>query len=193
MRRTLPLALAAATLLAAPASAAPRGVTFADPAGDANFLDGAHNAGSQPAFDVTSVRIAPYHRTAAQSGLAIRVDLAATPSTSPGSSYFFVAKQGGCDISVSRTATTDGIANSTLVTCGPVVGEYHSYSVARGLAPSGRSITFTVPAEALPDAAIGATLTAIEVGTAPGEPVSGYASPARIDRAAYPKPYRIGS
>ena len=193
MRRSLALALVSAALLSAPATAAPRGVTFTDPAGDANGSDGRVPAGSQAAFDVTRVRISPFQRTAKESGLAIRVDLSATPSTTPGSSYYFVARQGACDITVSRTASHDGIANSTLVMCGPVVGEYHSYSLAKGLVANGRSITFTVPAEAIPDAALGARLTAIEVGTATGEPVSGYASPARIDRAAYPQAYRIGS
>lgn len=193
MRRSLALVLAVAALSAGTADAAPLGVTFTDPAGDANFLDGAHGAGSQAAFDVTKVRISPYQRTKKTSGLTIRIDIAAVPSTAPGSSYVFVARQGACDITVSRTATTDGIANSTFVVCEPVVGEYHSYSVAKGMRPTGNSIVFTVPADALPDAALGATLTGIEVATATGEPLSGFASPARIDRAGYPKAYRVGS
>ncbi|HWL37288.1 MAG TPA: hypothetical protein VNQ77_13985 [Frankiaceae bacterium] len=194
MRRIPALAVSLVLATAAAAGAAPaRGVTFTDPAGDADAVDGRAGATSQARFDVVRVRLAPHARTAKSSGVAIRIDLASAPSTSPGSSYFFTAKQGACDITVSRTATTDGIANSTLVMCGPVVGEYHSTSVAKGLSPTGTSISFTVPADALPNPALGAQLTAIEVGTSAGEPVSGYASPARIDRAAYAKAYRLGS
>lgn len=192
-RLTAALAVTAAALLAAPAAAAPAGVTFADPAGDANGLDGRAPAGSQAAFDILRVRLSPHGRAGGTSGVAIRINLAAAPSMSPGSSYVFTAKQADCDITVSRTATTDGVAGSTFVACRPVVGEYHSYSVAKGFAANGRSLTFTVPADALPNAAVGAALTDVEVGTATGEPVSGFAAPARIDRAAYPQAYRLGS
>lgn len=193
MRRALALALAAtAAFLAAPADAAPRGVTFTDPAGDANGLDGNAPAGSQAAFDVTRVRIAPHAPTKRQAGLTIRLDLAAVTNTMPGSSYVFTATQGACTITASRTWTTTGAGDSTLVTCGPVGGLSHrGYSVRPGAA--GRSVTFVVPAEHLPDSGIGATLTGIEVRTAFGEPAVGLAAPAMVDRATYPKAYRIGS
>ena len=191
----VPLALLVGlAVVAGPASAAaPRGVTFTDPAGDANGLDGAHDAGSRPEFDVVRVRITPYAATRRVAGLAIRVDLADTPSTAPGSSYVLTAVQDGCDITVSRTATADGYADSTLVSCGRTKGEYHSSSALQSFRPSGRSVTFTVPPEALPSAVIGARLTDVEVGTATGEPVSGFAAPARIDRAVLAGTYAVGS
>jgi hypothetical protein len=194
MRRT-PAALAVAAVLAAAgvATAAPaRGVSFSDAVGDANGLDGASTVGSQPAFDVRRVTLAPYGRTSRTSGLTVRVDLTGPVSASPGSSYVFTAKQGECDLTFTRTITTDGVGASTLVVCGAVVGEYHSHSVSTAPA-GGRSVTFEIPAELLPNATVGAQLTAIEVGTAAGEPVSGSATPARIDRAAYPDAYRLGS
>ena len=193
MRRALAIACAAAALAAAPANAAARGVTFTDPAGDANALDGRAPAGSQASFDLTKVRIAPHAPTKTRAGLAIRVDLAAVTSTAPGSSYVFTATQGACTITASRTWTADGSAgDSTLVTCGPL-GEWSHRGYSVKPAGAARAVTFTVPAEFLPDASIGATLTGVEVWTAFGEPAVGLMAPAMIDRAAYPKPYRIGS
>lgn len=191
----LPLALAIGlAVVAGPSSAAPpRGVTFMDRVGDANFLDGAGDAGSQPEFDVVRVRITPFAATRRVSGLAIRVDLAEKPSTAPGSSYVFQAAQGECAITVSRTATTDGYAHSTFVNCGRTSGEYQSYTAVKGFRPSGRSVTFTVPPEALPNPVVGSLLTGVEVATAPGEPASGFASPARIDRAVLAGDYAVGS
>lgn len=194
MRRTAALAVTLALATAAVAGAAPRGIVFTDPAGDANGLDGRAEAGSQAAFDVTRVRIAPHAANAKWAGVAVTVELAAAPATSPGSSYYLAATQGACDIRVTRTATVDGVASSTLVTCDGVSGRYSGHDVARGtFATAGRALTFVVPAEALTDPRIGAVLTGIEVGTAAGEPTLGRVAPVTIDRATYPRPYRIGS
>lgn len=197
MRRVPALAVTAVTAVlatAAVAGAAPaRGVTFTDPAGDANGLDGRATAGSQAAYDITRVTLTPHARTARAAGLTIRLDLAAAPSTAPGSSYVFAARQDGCDLTVSRTMTSDGVTGSTLVNCAPGVGQLHSYTVTTGVVARGKSLTFTVPADALPNSAVGATLTGIEVGTTTGDQSSGVAAPARIDRATYAHPYRVGS
>jgi hypothetical protein len=191
-------ALLAAALLAATAAteataAAPRGLTFTDPANDANFSDGAAPAGSQASFDVLRVRITPYARTRKTAGLTIRVDLAAAPSTAPGSSYVVVAQQNGCDITASHTASTEGASNSVVTTCGPTSVSYWAYDADKAFAPTGKSLTFVVPPEALLDAGLGARLSDLTVATSAGEPVSGLAAPAHIDTARAPKPYVIGS
>ena len=194
MRRVPALAVSLVLATAAAAGAAPaRGVTFTDPAGDADGVDGRAGATSQAAYDVVRVRLAPYQRTAKTSGVSVALTLAALPSTSPGSSYFVSATQGACEITASRTATaTDGFAESTLVTCGTLGGwEHRNYSA--GLKASGKTITFTVPAGVLPNARVGAPLTNVRVGTAAGEPVSGTIAPAHVDTARYAKAYRVGS
>jgi hypothetical protein len=193
MRRIPALAVSLVLAGAAAAGAAPsRGVTFTDPAGDADGVDGRAGAASQAAYDVVRVRLTPHAPTRTASGVTVRVDLASVASTTPGSSYVFTATQGACAITVSRTFTPDGAADSTLVTCGPL-GEWENRGYAVRSAPASKSMTFVVPAAVLPSARPGATLTGIEVGTAFGEPVSGTFAPARIDTARYAKAYRLGS
>jgi hypothetical protein len=183
------------TAAAAPAATrapAPRGVTFTDAAGDANFLDGRANAASQPAFDVVKVRVTPYERNRATSGRAVRLDLGGTPSTTLTSSYVFTATLNGCAFTASRTVSVDGGTFSTLVDCGPGHGSQHS-ETASTLRPNGNSVAFVIPARYLPNARIGAVLTNIAVGTAAADPALGTSVPTQIDTARYAKAYRLGS
>jgi len=195
MRTLTALALALVAATAGPAAAAPArpsGVTFTDPAGDANGLDGAHGAGSQPAFDVLKVRLSPHAPTRHESGVTVRIDLAAAPPTTPGTSYFFRTEQHGCETRVTYTVGTDRPERSILTTCG-TSGGFSFSSLVDPLRVSGSSVTFVVPADALTDATRGAGLKGIEVGTAVGDPMFAASPPAPVDRATYAKVYRVGS
>lgn len=194
MRIITALALAAVAATAAPSLAAPaRGVSFTDPAGDANGTDGANGTGSQAALDVRKVTLSPFQRTAKSSGVTVRVELAAAPSTAPGTSYVFSATQWGCTLTVSRTVTAEGVSSNEVRTCGTgSAGTSHDLGSA-SLVTSGNAIVFTVPADDLVDSSLGAGLKDIEVSTTIGDPAAGMPSPRRIDRALCPRTYRLGT
>ena len=193
MRRVPALAVSLVLATAAVAGAAPaRGVTFADPAGDADGVDGRAAAASQPAFDVVRVRLAPHERTAKGSGIAVTLTLAGAPSTAPGSTYFLKGTLGSCAFTAWRTFTTDGVGDSANFDCGSAGGLTHKGS-GSGITPvpGARTLTFKVPAAWLTGR--GTTLTGVEAGTATGEPAVGVATGPSIDVARYAKAYRIGS
>ena len=195
MRTLTALALALVAATAASASAAPArrpaGVTFTDPGGDANALDGANNTGSQAQFDVVKVKLTPFDRTKKTSGVTVAIELAGTPSMTPGTSYTFTASQFGCTVTVSRTITAEGISGNSIETCG--TGGGVSHGMTSSLVNIGKTIVFTVPADEFFDATIGAGLRDIEVATTVGDPAVGAPSPRRVDRALYTKTYRLGS
>ena len=176
----------------AASAAAPRGLTFTDPAGDANFADGANGAGSQASLDVLKVRITPYARTAHTAGITVRIDLAGPVSVTPGSSYFVSAKEAGCDITAARTAGADGVVDSMLVNCGDGSGRQSSAMLGTARL-TGKSVTFDVPAEALPDGRIGAKLTDVQAGTSIADPAIGTTSPVHVDTARATVAYALGS
>lgn len=191
------LALVAATAAAADAAPArrPAGVTFTDPAGDANALDGANNTASQPAFDILKVKLSPHQPTKTSSGVSVRIDLAADAPAQPGTSYVFAAKQYGCDLTATFTVGPDGtIANSRLTVCGSSGGGYSSGTFTDAdFAIRGKTVTFGIPADAFVDSYPGSSISDIKVSTSAGEPASGAPSPADVDRALHPKRYRLGS
>lgn len=189
----LALALVAATAgSAAAAPARPSGVTFTDPAGDANGLDGANPTGSQAALDILKVRLTPYDRTRHTSGVTVRIDLGAAPLTAPGTSYVLNATQNGCTMTISRTITAEGVSAHRLTMCGETMGGYRHDNRGR-LIVTGNSIRFDIPAVELYDASVGAGLKDIVVSTSAGDPAIGTPVPREVDRAVYTKSYRVGS
>lgn len=200
MRTTTALALALVAATAATATSAgaaparrPAGVTFTDPAGDANALDGANNAGSQAALDIVKVRLLPFDRTKSTSGITVAVELGAAPLMAPGTSYALSATQSGCTISISRTVTAEGVSSNALTVCGTAMGGYRHDNDGHAVV-SGKSLVFNVPAIELFDDSVGAGLKDVEVSTSVGDPAFGMGSPPRrVDRAVYTGTYRLGS
>ena len=194
MRRVLTAAVLAVLATAATAGAAPpRGLSFTDPAGDANFADGRTTTGSQAAFDVVRVTLSPAARTRTHSSIAVRIDLAAPAATTPGTGFFVSAKQDGCDIRVDLALGTEGWDTSYRRSCvgSPVQGSYSASMISAGTSPAGRSVTLVLPAAALADSRIGARITGIAAGTSVADPAA-HALAAHPDTASHPGPYVVG-
>src|SRR5688500_31001 len=147
MRTLTALALALVAAAAVPANAAPArrpvGVTFTDPAGDANGLDGASSTGSQAALDILKVRLLPYERTKDTSGITVAVALGAAPLTAPGTSYVLSATQHGCTMTISRTLTAEGVSSNRVTICGTAMGGYR-HDNAGNVVVTGKSLVFNV-------------------------------------------------
>lgn len=195
MPRALLAAATAVLAAAAVAGAAPaRGLTFTDPVGDANFLDGRTAVGSQPGLDVVRVTLAPAERTRRTSGITVRIDLAGPALTAPGTTYYFTADQDGCNVRVdlARGAQGWGSMYSRYCSTGLGAGDYTGGTIVAPAAPNGTSVTFVVPADALRDSRIGAPLTGIHAGSALRDPVFHGVGP-HPDVASYSGTYAVGS
>ena len=169
-------------------------MTFTDPAGDANGLDGANGTGSQASFDIVKVWLGPHLPTKSDSGITVRLTLSAAPNTTPGSSIVFAAKQIGCDITVTKTFGVDGATPSSIrTTCGDVSAHGSTTNDGGAIIVSGTSLIVSIPAGWLLESRRGAGVSNIAVSTAVGDPATGAAAPAAVDTARYAKVYRVGS
>lgn len=196
MRRVLTAAVSVVLATAALAGAAPaRGLTFTDPVGDANGLDGRTDVGSQPHLDVVRVTLSQAARTKKTAGLAVRIDLAAPVSADPGTTYYVTGTQGACDFRVDLAMGTDGWAGEYTRSCvsGTLdTGGYSGGSLRLAPPRGGRSVTIVVPASVLPDSRIGARITGIHAGSAISEPAL-HTVAVHPDVASHPGPYVVGS
>lgn len=138
--------------------------------------------------------LTPDGRTKRASGVAVRIDLAGPVPAVPGTTYYFSAEQDGCDIRVDLAWGAQGWDRtySRMCSSGLGAGGYSSGTITALAAPTGTSVTLTVPADALHDSRIGATLTNISAGSAVKDPVF-HQLGAHPDVASYPGTYAVGS
>lgn len=195
MRRVLLTATTAVLATASLAGAAPaRGVTYTDPVGDANFLDGRTSVGSQPGLDVVRVTLSPARRTARTSGIEVRIDLAGAVPATPGTTYYFSAAQDGCDIRVDLSFGAQGWDSmySRYCATGFAAGEYRGATTPAVAGPAGKTVTLVVPADALLDSRVGARVGNVTAGSALKDPALHELGP-HPDAAPYAGTYAVGS
>ena len=195
MRRAAALSTVAVLLAAGPATSAARGVTFADPAGDADFTGGQAAPLSQAAYDVVAVTLTPAEVTRTTATIGVRIELAGAAAVAPGTAFYLTGRQGDCTFTVTRAAGVDSWVETHMLQCPPAAtrGAYSTQSVRTVPPLAGKVVTFTVPRAALADSRIGAKVTSIEAGTAIADPVTGTATPAHPDTASYQGTYAVGS